>query len=103
MCFITFLILLIFKVILEDVNLLKIKPDMFTYTSDYFNTMLDMCKRMLLKGQAYVDSTDGDTMRLEREQMIESVYRNNCKYLNYIYFLLQPQNITIRMDTFYIL
>lgn len=61
--------------------MLKIKPDIFTYTSDYFNKMLDMCKDMLLKGQAYVDNTDADRMRLEREKQIESVNRNNCKFL----------------------
>lgn len=72
--------LCLLKVILEDVNLLKIKPDSFTYTSDYFDTMLDSCKSLMLKGLAYVDDTDGEKMRLEREQRIESVNRGNCKY-----------------------
>lgn len=67
------------KVILEDVELLKIKPDKFTYTSDYFDKMLDMCENIMLKkGLAYVDDTDGDKMRIEREQRVESVNRNNC-------------------------
>lgn len=69
-----------FKVILEDVDMLKIKPDTFTYTSDYFDKMLDICENGMLKeGLAYVDDTDGDTIRLEREQRIDSINRNNCK------------------------
>jgi len=66
------------KVILEDIELLKIKPDIFTYTSDYFDKMLDICENIMLKkGLAYVDDTEADQMRLEREQRVESVNRNN--------------------------
>jgi len=69
-----------FKVILEDVDMLKIKPDIFTYTSDHFDKMLDICENGMLKeGLAYVDDTDGDKIRLEREQRIDSINRNNCK------------------------
>ncbi|CAH1731165.1 unnamed protein product [Aphis gossypii] len=66
------------KVILEDVDMLKIKPDIFTYTSDHFDKMLDICENGMLKeGLAYVDDTDGDKIRLEREQRIDSINRNN--------------------------
>jgi len=69
------------KVILQDIDLLQIKPDRFTYTSDYFDKMLDMCENILIKGGlAYVDDTDGNQMRLEREQKIESINRNNSMY-----------------------
>lgn len=72
--------LTLFKVILEDVDMLKIKPDTFTYTSDYFDKMLDICENGMLKeGLAYVDDTDGDKIRMEREQRIDSINRNNCK------------------------
>lgn len=61
--------------------MLKIKPDVFTYTSDYFDKMLDMCENLMIKeGKAYVDDTDGDKMREEREQRVESKNRNNCMY-----------------------
>lgn len=72
---------LLFKVLLEDVEMLKIKPDSLTYTSDYFYKMMDMCENgMLKKGLAYVDDTDGDLMRLEREQRVESKNRYNCEF-----------------------
>lgn len=65
--------------------MLKIKPDTFTYTSDYFDKMLNMCENDLIKkGLAYVDDTDGDKMRIEREQRVESVNRNNCEYYNIV-------------------
>lgn len=67
------------KVILEDVDMLQIKPDMFTHTSQYFDLMLDYCEKMLKDGKAYVDDTDAENMKLQREQKIESVNRNNCK------------------------
>lgn len=68
------------KVILEDVEMLQIKPDMFTHTSQYFDLMLEYCERMIKEGKAYVDDTAADLMKLQREQKVESANRNNCKY-----------------------
>ncbi|XP_050434048.1 bifunctional glutamate/proline--tRNA ligase-like isoform X19 [Adelges cooleyi] len=65
------------KVILEDVKLLEIKPDVFSYTSNYFDKMISLCEQMLKKGMAYVDDTDPETMKQEREKRIESKNRNN--------------------------
>ncbi|XP_068086803.1 bifunctional glutamate/proline--tRNA ligase [Anabrus simplex] len=65
------------KVILEDLKLLQVKPDMFTHTSDYFDLMLDMCEKMMKGGKAYVDDTDPEQMKAEREQKVESKCRNN--------------------------
>ncbi|KAJ8925847.1 hypothetical protein NQ315_009699 [Exocentrus adspersus] len=60
------------KVILEDVSMLEIKPDIFTHTSQYFDLMLDFCEKLLKEGKAYVDDTDAETMKSQREQKIES-------------------------------
>ncbi|XP_057662757.1 bifunctional glutamate/proline--tRNA ligase [Diorhabda carinulata] len=65
------------KVILEDVAMLQIKPDMFTYTSDYFELMLQLCEKMIKEGNAYADDTDPELMKTQREQKIESTNRNN--------------------------
>lgn len=65
------------KVILEDVDLLQIKPDKFSYTSDYFELILTKCEELLKNGNAYVDDTDPEVMKAEREQRKESKCRNN--------------------------
>lgn len=67
------------KVILEDLEMLEIKPDLFTHTSQYFDLMLEYCEQLLKKGKAYVDDTEHELMKIEREQRIESKNRNNCK------------------------
>ncbi|CAG2056741.1 unnamed protein product [Timema podura] len=46
------------KVILEDVEMLQIKPDIFTHTSNYFDLMLEYCEKLLKEGKAYSDNTD---------------------------------------------
>ncbi|RZC42964.1 tRNA-synt 1c domain containing protein, partial [Asbolus verrucosus] len=71
------------KVILEDVALLEIKPDMFTHTSQYFDLMLEYCEKLLQEGKAYVDDTDPETMKTQREQKIESANRNNSTEQNF--------------------
>ncbi|XP_077096243.1 bifunctional glutamate/proline--tRNA ligase [Siphateles boraxobius] len=65
------------KVILEDVAMLQIKPDQFTYTSDHFPTILRMGEKLLQEGKAYIDDTPPDLMKQEREQRVESHNRNN--------------------------
>lgn len=65
------------KVILEDLQLLQIKPDCFTHTSDYFDLMLEYCEKLIKKGEAYVDDTDPEIMKQEREQKKASCNRSN--------------------------
>lgn len=67
------------KVILEDVAMLDIKPDKFTHTSQYFDLMLEYCEKLLKEGKAYVDDTDPEIMKQQREQKIMSSNRDNCK------------------------
>ncbi|KAK4306721.1 hypothetical protein Pmani_021479 [Petrolisthes manimaculis] len=65
------------KVILEDLKLLDIKPDIFTHTSDHFEIMLGMCEKLIRERHAYCDDTDGETMKKEREERKESKNYNN--------------------------
>ena len=65
------------RVILEDLKLLQVKPDVFTHTSDHFDRLLGMCEQLLDQGLAYCDDTDGETMKKEREERRESKNRNN--------------------------
>ncbi|KAM9366563.1 bifunctional glutamate/proline--tRNA ligase isoform 2-T2 [Symphorus nematophorus] len=65
------------KVILEDVAMLQIHPDQFTYTSDHFPTILQFAEQLLSEGKAYIDNTPPEQMKQEREQRTESKCRNN--------------------------
>ncbi|XP_064020607.1 bifunctional glutamate/proline--tRNA ligase isoform X3 [Pogoniulus pusillus] len=65
------------KVILEDVAMLHIKPDQFTYTSDHFETIMKYAEKLIQEGKAYVDDTPAEQMKAEREQRVESKHRNN--------------------------
>ena len=65
------------KVILEDLKLLEIQPDIFTHTSDHFDRMLGMCEQLLRQGFAYCDDSDGEIMKKEREERKESKNYNN--------------------------
>ncbi|XP_055373827.1 bifunctional glutamate/proline--tRNA ligase [Condylostylus longicornis] len=70
------------KVILKDLEMLEIKPDVFTYTSDYFDLMLKYCEKLISESKAYVDDTEPEEMKKEREQRIESKNRNNSVQKN---------------------
>ncbi|XP_047994317.1 bifunctional glutamate/proline--tRNA ligase isoform X1 [Leguminivora glycinivorella] len=65
------------KVILEDVEMLEIKPDLFTHTSQYFDLMLQYCEKLIKEGKAFVDDTPAEQMKNEREQKVDSKNRNN--------------------------
>lgn len=65
------------KVILEDLEMLEIKPDIFTHTSSYFDLMLELCEKLIKEGKAYVDDTEPEQMKAEREQRTESKNRKN--------------------------
>lgn len=71
------------KVILEDLEMLEIKPDLFTHTSNYFDLMLTYCEQMMKDGKAYVDDTEPEQMKLEREKLVESANRSNSVEKNF--------------------
>jgi glutamyl-tRNA synthetase len=62
--------------IIEDLALMGIKPDKLSYTSDYFQYLYEMCKRLISEGHAYADDTDQETMRAERMDGIASKHRD---------------------------
>ncbi|XP_064604056.1 bifunctional glutamate/proline--tRNA ligase-like [Liolophura sinensis] len=64
------------EVILEDVAMLGIRYDRLTHTSDHFDRLLELCERMIREGTAYVDDTDPEIMKKEREERKESARRN---------------------------
>lgn len=71
------------KVILEDVSMLQIKPDQFTYTSDHFEKIIQYAEKLINEGKAYVDDTPPEQMKAEREQRTESKHRTNSVEKNW--------------------
>ncbi|CAK9815538.1 Bifunctional glutamate/proline--tRNA ligase [Anthophora quadrimaculata] len=65
------------KAILEDLELLQIKPDQFTHSSDYFDLMLEYCTKLIKEGKAYVDNTPANIMKEQRDRKEMSTNRNN--------------------------
>jgi len=63
--------------IIEDIQSLGIHIDLITYTSDYFDIILNKCLELIQKGDAYLDCTDNDTMKEQRKNKSSSEYRNN--------------------------
>lgn len=61
--------------------MLDFKFDMFSHTSDHFDTIIKFAEQMIIKEQAFIDDTPTEKMREEREQRIKSSNRDNCKYV----------------------
>ncbi len=61
----------------EDVKMLGIRWDIFSRTSDHFDTLLKYCEQMLREAKAYADDTEAEQMKKEREAKIESKNRSN--------------------------
>lgn len=70
------------EAILNDVRSLGIKWDHFSYTSDHFDLLLEKCTSMIKKGQAYVDDTPPEQMKLEREKRQASKCRDQSVEVN---------------------
>ena len=62
--------------IVEDLALLGVKPDVVTYTSDYFETIQGYARRLIEQGLAYMDNTPQEQMKQERAERIESKHRS---------------------------
>ena len=67
------------QVILEDVALLNIKPDIFSFTSDYFDLYIDYAEKLISEGKAYVDDTPPEDMKAMRETKTKSTNYDNCR------------------------
>lgn len=65
--------------ILEDLDLLGIhsSDSKITYTSNYFDKCEELAIKMIHEGKAYVDDTDQETMREERNKGAASKCREN--------------------------
>ena len=48
--------------------MLGVKPDMISYTSDYFGCIYDYALSLIASSQAYMDDTPQDVMKIERQE-----------------------------------
>lgn len=65
------------KSIMEDLEMLGVKGDVLTYTSDHFQTLYDFALRMIKEGKAYADDTPLEQMREERFAGTHSKHRED--------------------------
>lgn len=70
--------------IVEDLRRLGMKPDVVSWTSDYFEVFLKHCTNMIECGDAFVDDSTAELMQAERRNVenptaggIDSKHRNN--------------------------
>ncbi|SCU82875.1 LAFA_0D00540g1_1 [Lachancea sp. 'fantastica'] len=80
--------------ILEDLELLGIKGDRVTYSSDYFQEMFDLCVQLIKDGKAYCDDTPTEKMREERMDGIASARRDRSVEENLRIFTEEMKNGT---------
>ncbi|KAF2163534.1 hypothetical protein M409DRAFT_68454 [Zasmidium cellare ATCC 36951] len=72
--------------ILKDCELLGVKPDQVTYTSDYFQDLYERAVQMIKDGHAYADDTPQEQLQEERRNRIESQHRNDSVADNLAHF-----------------
>ncbi|KIK83218.1 hypothetical protein PAXRUDRAFT_832105 [Paxillus rubicundulus Ve08.2h10] len=65
------------ETILEDLELMGIKGDTISHTSDYFDEIYDLAVKMIETGKAYTDNTEQAQMREERGKGIASAHRDD--------------------------
>lgn len=63
--------------IVEDLGKIGVKPDVVTFTSDYFETIRHYAIWMIENGLAYMDDTPQEVMQKERMDRINSKHRDD--------------------------
>ena len=74
--------------IIEDLAMLGVKPDVVTFTSDYFETIKSYALYMMEHGLAYMDDTPQEEMRKERMDRVNSKHRDQSYEDSIKYFKL---------------
>lgn len=68
--------------IIEDVKFLGYEPDAITFTSDYFDQLLNFAITLIKNDLAYVCNLTKEEIREQRDKCIESINRNNDRDTN---------------------
>ncbi|KAG2157498.1 tRNA synthetases class I, catalytic domain-containing protein [Suillus clintonianus] len=65
------------ETILQDLELLNIRGDKTTHTSDYFDQIYELAIQIIKSGKAYTDDTEQLQMREERGKGVASAHRDD--------------------------
>ncbi|KAF8447835.1 tRNA synthetases class I, catalytic domain-containing protein [Boletus edulis BED1] len=65
------------QTILEDLELMGIKGDTISHTSDYFDQIYELAIKLIEAGKAYTDDTEKLQMREERGKGVASAHRDD--------------------------
>ncbi|KAG2146845.1 tRNA synthetases class I, catalytic domain-containing protein [Suillus bovinus] len=65
------------ETILQDLELLNIRGDKITHTSDYFDQIYELAIQIIKSGKAYADDTEQLQMREERGKGVASAHRDD--------------------------
>lgn len=76
------------EAIVKDLATLGVKPDVVSYTSDYFDLIAGYAMHLIENGQAYMDDTPQELMKVERGDRQESKHRNQTPQQAMEYFKL---------------
>ncbi|KAF0977850.1 hypothetical protein FDP41_003172 [Naegleria fowleri] len=63
--------------ILEDLERLKVKPDIYVRSSDHFDKCMEFAEQLIREGKAYMDDTPVEELRKMKMEGTESHNRNN--------------------------
>lgn len=74
--------------IVADLAKLGVKPDLITFTSDYFDTITKFAEYLIQVGLAYMDDTPQEQMKEERMERKDSKHRNQTPEDAMTYFKL---------------
>ena len=74
--------------IVEDLGKIGVKPDVITFTSDYFGTIEQYAIWMITNGLAYMDDTNQEQMQKERMERQNSKHRDQSPSEALEYFQL---------------
>ena len=72
--------------IVEDLERLGVRPDMVTFTSDYFGVIQEYAKVLIKARLAFMDDTPAEQMKVERSERKESKRRAQSTDENMKYF-----------------
>ena len=64
---------------INSCDVMQVKPDIFSYSSDYFDQLMELAERLLRMEKAFIDNTPPDQMKADREARVKSPCRDQSR------------------------